>query len=387
MRKRTTRSPLIGYLLILGMFLFIFFGVIANIKIQSECQIIEVGSVMDEKEIKITFFGIDIKWPVSVKGKVDTSKIGDYEVFYTPWFTGNRKRVMISVVDTQRPQITLAGEPEITVQSLDDYDEPGYLAQDNYDGDITQNVTTKILQIATNQYVVEYYVQDSSGNLALKTRVINIVRGRVCLTFDDGPSADITPKILDLLKENDIKATFFVLGYTKNMEELVRRIYEEGHTIGLHGYSHVYSEVYASIDALIENFQKVEELVASTTEGYYSKIIRFPGGASNTVSKNYCIGIMTEAVDLVEELGYTFYDWNVDSGDAGSAWTSKEIYENVISGIRPGRLNVVLMHDSGGHTETLEALKMIIQYCKENCYSFEAITSETSPVVQHGVSN
>ena len=275
MRKRTTRSPLIGYLLILGMFLFIFFGVIANIKIQSECQIIEVGSVMDEKEIKITFFGIDIKWPVSVKGKVDTSKIGDYEVFYTPWFTGNRKRVMISVVDTQRPQITLAGEPEITVQSLDDYDEPGYLAQDNYDGDITQNVTTKILQIATNQYVVEYYVQDSSGNLALKTRVINIVRGRVCLTFDDGPSADITPKILDLLKENDIKATFFVLGYTKNMEELVRRIYEEGHTIGLHGYSHVYSEVYASIDALIENFQKVEELVASTTEGYYSKIIRF----------------------------------------------------------------------------------------------------------------
>ena len=138
---------------------------------------------------------------------------------------------------------------------------------------------------------------------------------------------------------------------------------------------------------MIENFQKVEKLVANTTDGYYSKIIRFPGGASNTVSKNYCMGIMTEAVELVEELGYTFYDWNVDSGDAGSAWTSQEIYENVISGIKPGRLNVVLMHDSGGHTETLEALKMIIEYCKENCYLFEAITSETRPVVQHGVSN
>lgn len=386
MRKRTTRSPLIGYLLILGMFLIIFFGVIANIKIQSECQIIEVGSVMSE-DVKITFFGIDIKWPVSVEGKVDTNKIGNYEVFYKPWLTGNRKKVIVSVVDTQKPQIVLAGESEVTVQLLEEYEEPGYTAQDNYDGNITENVITRILQRATNQYVVEYYVQDSSENVALKTRVINIVRGRVCLTFDDGPSSDITPKILDVLKENEIKATFFVLGYTKNMEEIVRRIYEEGHTIGLHGYSHVYSEVYSSIDALIENFQKVEKLVANTTDGYYSKIIRFPGGASNTVSKNYCMGIMTEAVELVEELGYTFYDWNVDSGDAGSAWTSQEIYENVISGIKPGRLNVVLMHDSGGHTETLEALKMIIEYCKENCYLFEAITSETRPVVQHGVSN
>ena len=96
---------------------------------------------------------------------------------------------------------------------------------------------------------------------------------------------------------------------------------------------------------------------------------------------------MSEAVNVVEEHGYIYYDWNVDSGDAGKADTAEEIYNNVISGIRPGRLNVVLMHDSGSHNATLEALEMVIEYCKENNYVFEAITQDTKPVIHHGVSN
>ena len=292
-----------------------------------------------------------------------------------------------TVIDNEKPIITLKGGNDIIVLVNSKYNEPGYVALDNSDGDITENVVTRILQAATNQYLVEYRVGDSSENFTVKNRVINIVKGRICLTFDDGPSFDITPKVLDVLKENDIKATFFLLGYTKDKEDIVKRMYEEGHTIGLHGYSHAYSEIYTSIDVLMENFQKIEELVADTTNGYYSKIIRFPGGASNTVSKKYCKGIMSQAVIVAEEQGYIFYDWNVDSGDAGGAGTSDEIYENVISGIKPGRLNVVLMHDSSGREETLEALKRIIEYCKENCYSFEAITSETRPIIHHGVSN
>ena len=387
MRKYTTRSPLIGYLLILGMFVLIFFGIVANIEVQSESQIIELNSVIDKDNINVTLFGVKIKWPVSVEGEIDTSQVGEYELVFKPLFSRNREKVVFSVVDTQKPKIILLGDSEITLQSLEEYEELGYTAQDNYDGDITENVVTRILQAATNQYLVEYRVGDSSENFTVKNRVINIVKGRICLTFDDGPSFDITPKVLDVLKENDIKATFFLLGYTKDKEDIVKRMYEEGHTLGLHGYSHAYSEIYTSIDVLMENFQKIEELVADTTNGYYSKIIRFPGGASNTVSKKYCKGIMSQAVIVAEEQGYIFYDWNVDSGDAGGAGTSDEIYENVISGIKPGRLNVVLMHDSSGREETLEALKRIIEYCKENCYSFEAITSETRPIIHHGVSN
>ena len=241
-------------------------------------------------------------------------------------------------------------------------------------------------QKRNNQYLVEYSVKDSNNNVETASRIVNIVKGTVYLTFDDGPSHDITPEILNVLKENNIKATFFLVGYDKTKEDIVQRMYKEGHTIGLHGYSHKYSEIYTSIDALMENFEKLEEMIKEITGGYTSKIIRFPGGSSNTVSRNYCKGIMTEAVKTVEENGYTFFDWNVDSGDAGLAYTVDDIYNNIISGIKPGRINVVLMHDSGGHDETLEALKKVIEYCLENCYEFKPITADTTPV-QHNVSN
>ena len=387
MRKGTTRSPLVGYLLIVGLFVLGVLGFLSNIHIEAENQVVELCSTIDFEQIDTAILGIKIKWPVSIKGEIDTSKPGEYEVECTPFLTRNREKVSFTVVDNQKPILKLVGEQEITLKGIEEYEEFGCTASDNYDGDITEKVETRILQSATNKYLVEYTVEDSSRNVTVVNRIVNIVKGRVCLTFDDGPSYDITPQVLDVLKEHDIKATFFLVGYEENKSNLVKRIYEEGHTIGLHGYSHAYSEIYTSIEALMENFQKIEELVADTTNGYHSKIIRFPGGASNTVSKKYCKGIMSEAVQVVEDRGYIFYDWNVDSGDAGSAWTSEEIYENVISGIRPGRLNVVLMHDSGGHDETLEALKMIIEYCKENAYSFEAITTETRPIIHHNVSN
>lgn len=387
MRRRTTRSPLIGYLLILGVLIIIIFGVVSNIRIQSESRIVEFGNDVNLKDVKVTMFGVKVKWPVSIEGEIDTSKVGEYEVYYKPLFTLNREKVVFSVVDTQKPKILLNGASEITLKDIEEYKEEGYIATDNYDGDITENVVSKLIKMANNQYLVEYSVMDSNQNSTVVNRIINIVKGRVCLTFDDGPSPNVTPKILELLKENDIKATFFLIGYDKSKSDIVRQIHEDGHTIGLHGYSHVYSEIYTSIDALMENFKKIQTLVEETTGGYSTKIIRFPGGASNTVSQNYCKGIMTEAVQVVEEHGYIFYDWNVDSGDAGSAKTSNEIYENVTSGIKPGRLNVVLMHDSGGHDETLEALEWIIRYCKENCYIFEAITPDTKPVIHHNVSN
>ena len=209
--------------------------------------------------------------------------------------------------------------------------------------------------------------------------------GITYLTFDDGPTSDSTPQILDILKNRNIKATFFILHYDEQHEQFIKREYEEGHTIGLHGYTHAYAELYQSADTCMENFRKIREQVYQTT-GTQSKIIRFPGGSSNTISKKYCEGVMTELVKRTVEEGYRYFDWNVDSDDAGHAKTSEKVYQNVTNGIKPGRENVVLMHDFAKNNKTIDALNSIIDWGLEQGYVFRKITEET-PMVTHGVNN
>ena len=206
--------------------------------------------------------------------------------------------------------------------------------------------------------------------------------GIIYLTFDDGPTADSTPQVLDILEQNNIKATFFVIHYSEQNEHLVKREKEQGHTIALHGFSHTYSVVYQSADSCLENFRKIGEQVYQTT-GINSKIIRFPGGTSNTVSRKYCEGVMTELSQRAIDEGYRIFDWNVDSDDAGKAKTSDDIYNNVTSKLKPGRNNVVLMHDFAGNHKTIGALQGIINFGKENGYVFRKITEETEMVMHH----
>lgn len=137
----------------------------------------------------------------------------------------------------------------------------------------------------------------------------------VYLTFDDGPSPN-TPRIIDILNENGVKATFFVKnggkynGYMKN-------ITESGNQIALHSYSHNYPQVYASEQAFFDDLQKISDLVYNET-GVRTNIFRFPGGSSNTISRKYSPGIMTTLTKEVQEKGYCYFDWNVSSGDAVS---------------------------------------------------------------------
>ena len=121
--------------------------------------------------------------------------------------------------------------------------------------------------------------------------------------------------------------------------------------------------------------------------GLYPKIVRFPGGSSNTISRNFSSGIMSYLTKEVLKRGYVYFDWNIDANDAGSdVNNSTNIYYNVVNNLSHNKTNIVLMHDSSGHTATVSALRDIIKFGKEHGYSFKAITDDT-PVVIHNVNN
>lgn len=296
----------------------------------------------------------------------------------------------IKFEDNTIPSITLKGASVINIYLGNKYIEPGYTATDNCDGDITDKVisTGTVDTNKIGSYTIKYEVSDSSGNTTSIERVVNVKKklnyygnGSIYLTFDDGPS-NLTKEILDILGEEQVKATFFVCG----ANEYTKRAYSSGHTIALHSYTHDYSYVYSSSNNYFNDLNKISDRVYNVI-GYRPTIIRFPGGSSNTVSRNYSKGIMTHLTNEVINRGYTYFDWNVDSNDAGSdIYNSTNIYYNVINNISHSKTNVVLMHDSGSHRATVEALRNIIKYGKEYGYSFKAITSDT-PVVIHGVNN
>lgn len=298
----------------------------------------------------------------------------------------------IEYIDKESPIIELKGDSTMYLYVGSSYNEPGYTATDNCDGDITDKVTVSGSADTNNTgtYKITYTVVDNSNNTTSVERTI-IVRKRnvyntygdgiVYLTFDDGPSYR-TKEILDILDEEGVKATFFVCG----ANEYTKRAYDSGHTIALHSNTHNYSYIYASSSNFFSDLAAIDNTVYNMI-GIHSNIIRFPGGSSNTVSRNYSYGIMSYLTGEVENRGYTYFDWNVDSNDAGSdAYNSDNIYANVINHLSHSKTNIVLMHDSGGHTATVNALRNIIRTAKSYGYTFKAI-DENTPVVHHGVNN
>lgn len=204
------------------------------------------------------------------------------------------------------------------------------------------------------------------------------------LTFDDGPS-NITNSVLDILKKYNVKATFFVINSPSYNKTTLQREVREGHTIGLHAYSHNYAIAYKDDNSYLDGIDKLRAQVKSDT-GYDSHYIRFPGGSSNTISKKYSKGIMTRITKMAKQREYKYYDWNVDDDDAGRAKTADDCYNNVIRELKPNRSNIVLMHDFGTNKKILEALPRIIEYCQKNGYKMLPIDNNT-PEIHHGIAN
>lgn len=206
----------------------------------------------------------------------------------------------------------------------------------------------------------------------------------VYLTFDDGPSEN-TQAVLDILDEYGIKAAFFVTAINPDYLDMISECYRRGHTIGMHTYSHDYAQVYASYDAYWEDLDAIAAIVKDQI-GYVPCFIRFPGGSSNTVSANYCTGIMSTLAPDVLSRGYQYYDWDASCGD-GAKHTADELVAATKADTSYGYTKIVfLMHDGANKETTVEALPRIIEYFMSEGYTFAPLDRST-PAPHHGIGN
>ncbi len=190
------------------------------------------------------------------------------------------------------------------------------------------------------------------------------------LTFDDGPTTNITPKVLDILKEKDVKATFFTLGkMVEANPEIAKREAAEGHVLANHSYSHDYKAIYASEETLVAEIKKTEELILNTVgEEGYTRVFRFPGGSFEK---------RAELKDALLDIDYVYIDWNALNGDAEGQNVSVEKQMSNLRNTTKGMDDVViLMHDAATKQTTVEALPQIIDYLKQEGYTFKTLKRE-----------
>ena len=207
----------------------------------------------------------------------------------------------------------------------------------------------------------------------------------IYLTFDDGPGK-YTEQLLDLLDKYDIKATFFVTNAYPGYSDMIAEEYARGHSIGIHTYSHDYSVVYASEDAYYEDLYAMQDIVYEQT-GTRPNLIRFPGGSSNSVSHNYCKGIMTTLVSSTAEKGFWYTDWNVDSGDGETVTNEDMLYEKTVEGLtlHANESSVVLMHDV--KQTTVNGVEAVIIWALDNGYTFLPLTDPSQAYHHSSLNN
>lgn len=332
-------------------------------------------------------------------GNVRRTETREKVIYTVTDSSGNTTKVERVIVydDPVPPVLKIKGGQRISLYVGQKYKEPGYTATDNCDGDLTGSVTIDgmVDTEKTGSYTLVYTVKDAYNNTASVTRKVTVKEkvtsldqqlntvtpnGKVIyLTFDDGPSAH-TPELLDILKKYHVKATFFVVN-TK-YAGTIKRIAQEGHSIGIHTATHNFDKIYASENAYFADLETIQSVITSQT-GSSTSLLRFPGGSSNTVSR-FNPGIMTELTQRVQELGFRYFDWNVDSRDAGGAKTATQVYRNVTNGVSKRQISVVLQHDTKGFS--VNAVEAIIVWGLKNGYQFLPLDT-SSPVCEHKVRN
>lgn len=313
---------------------------------------------------------------------------------WSGWFVDHGEAAEEAIVDEQvwlapsPATVAMAGQAAVEAgQAVDIEAEAGTVQADaSANKETTNNNQPVIIKAGAGGYV-----QDSSnGNGSSDSKGTSISNGKskdgagsseaekdkpagrtVYLTFDDGPSK-LTPEVLDILKKEGIKATFFVLGEQVNEHpELLKRIVEEGHTVGNHTYDHEYKELYSSFGEFATQIVKTE-VAMQTAAGIRTRLVRAPGGTFGNFDQSY--------FEAMKQAGYTMFDWNVDSGDSVRVGVpATEIMKN-IRGSKLSDETIVLLHDSSIHGESVKALPEIIRYYKEQGYTFAPLTDKVKPV-------
>lgn len=225
---------------------------------------------------------------------------------------------------------------------------------------------------------------DSEGNppqapgLKMKARrFISEPSKTVYLTIDDGPYPETTPRMLEILRDKGIKATFFVIGrQVERYPELLKAEYEQGHGIGNHSYSHNYASVYQSPESFLKEIRQNEDLIFKMT-GVRPRMIRAPGGTQGHFNIAY--------YNAADDGDYLVYDWNVSTGDAdGSLVPARTLVDNVKRQVAGKERAIILMHDVGTKKTSVEALPQIIDYLREQGYHFAVLTPEVAPILFTG---
>lgn len=299
----------------------------------------------------------------------------------------------IPLRDMILPEIQLEGGEDYVITLGTRYEEPGFTATDNVDGDVTAMVQVEgeVDWLTAGVYPITYTVSDSCENTTVVTRNVEVAaqewtdtvypEGKVVyLTFDDGPSA-YTSELLDVLDAYGAKATFFVVG--SGSGNMMRQIVKRGHSIGIHTVSHDYGQIYSSPEAYFNDLMKMQSIIYDHT-GVKTTLMRFPGGSSNLVSRKSCEGIMTFLTQAVQDAGFQYFDWNVYSGDAGETKRTEKVVDNVIEGIQEHRVSIVLQHDI--HKYSVDAVEDILRWGKRNGYKFLALQND-SPGFHHDLNN
>lgn len=340
-------------------------------------------------------YEITDNYDTNLNDKVVINKLNNVVYYEVIDSSGNKATAErnLKFGDKEAPKIKLKGYETEYVLVGEKYIEPGYEVTDNCDTNLTKNVQieSNLDTTKAGTYNIKYTVSDSSGNKTSQTRIIKVYDKQqnitiipsnkvIYLTFDDGPGP-YTEKLLNILKKYNVKVTFFVTNQFSSYKNLIKKMHDEGHSIGIHTYSHSYKNIYSSVDAFFSDVDKMDKVIYNLT-GTNSKLLRFAGGSSNTIS-SFNKGIMTILSKETQIRGYKYFDWNVDSMDT-SCSNSDTIANNIIKGVKSHNYSIVLQHDI--KKASVEAVEKVIKYGLANGYTFLPLDI-TSPTAHHGINN
>ncbi len=280
--------------------------------------------------------------------------------------------------------ILLQPEEEIWWTCGQVFRDPGWLADGSEGEDRSAEVTVegKVNFCFVGDYELNYQIPGEDGPLAQATRLVHVIPAElpevvhrdktIYLTFDDGPCEN-TPYVLDVLAKYDVKATFFVICGRKDADlQLLPRIVEEGHTLGIHCYQHKYELIYRSPQAYADDLTAAQEVIFNYT-GQYAQVIRFPGGSTTAQGLSLWFPDRYDGVrEMIHNMGLRYYDWDVQPEIGRS---TEGVLSNFINPSQPYDGAIVLQHDTRGYS--VRALEGMIQWGLENGYTFAAIDLTT----------